>query len=732
MCVSYTWSIYTNAKMCDIYNRDIFEFWCQKKSQGSCDSTSIMHFCANKLNIELSTIELDKQLKAKKCISTFVAHLHKKWNIVHRIKHNMEASNKEWLNKRFTGFDAMLSSSSAGRRSHAMLSSPSAGRPSKSFCELTDRSKNRKTQELRSENPTQTLVSAAQASLYQSGKRAASSVLKDMTTSSPTRALKYKKSYYEESKERKDDYADPKLVLVWATETNCSFRKYQSARWLQESTNSKIFPPWEVLKQEKAKCYPDGEIKASDSQVEVFLQDLLNHTVKRIFEIEKVQETISQLENTMGEWTLVSKWGIDGTTDRSDKKFLTIALVPLRLTMKDDGDETVVWENPTPSSCFYCRPLKFIYESETPFIVRREVDLFMEQQTNLRATEVDTEGSALLVTHLLHFTMVDVKTVHAMLQITSTNMCYMCSAKSRDMNTIEKVRNMSPSKESIQFGLSPLHAWINTFQCLLHISYRRHFQKYVARGSLKEEKDREKSIVQRKFKNTLNMEVDRIRQGKGTSNTGNAARKFFKNADMSSEITGIDRRLVQKLGVLLCALSSKKLVDSEKYYAYAMDTAKLYLHLYSWYPMSSTVHKLLFHGHNVIHAFDPLPIGYLSEEALEAQNKEHKLIRESRTRKRSPTETNIDQLHELHVRSDPLISSVRRVATSRDSPTYFEEVEALLKQSRSGYNSTDTTTIVPSVSNVLSDLEDDSLPSSDEEEWLLKSDDSEEEEDSAL
>ena len=163
-----------------------------------------------------------------------------------------------------------------------------------------------------------------------------------------------------------------------------------------------------------------------------------------------------------------------------------------------------------------------------------------------------------------------------------------------------------------------------------------------------------------------------------------------------------------------------------------MDTAKLYLHLYSWYPMSPTVHKLLFHGHNVIHAFDPLPIGYLSEEALEAQNKEHKLIRESRTRKRSPTETNIDQLHELHVRSDPLISSVRRVATSRDSPTYFEEVEALLKQSRSGYTSTDTTTIVPSVSNVLSDLEDDSLPSSDEEEWLLKSDDSEEEEDSAL
>mgnify|MGYP005714322059 CR=1 FL=1 len=72
------------------------------------------------------------------------------------------------------------------------------------------------------------------------------------------------------------------------------------------------------------------------------------------------------------------------------------------------------------------------------------------------------------------------------------------------------------------------------------------------------------------------------------------------------------------------------------------------------------------------------------------------------------------------------------MATSRDSPTYFEEVEALLKQSRSGYNSTDTTTIVPSVSNVLSDLEDDSLPSSDEEEWLLKSDDSEEEEDSAL
>lgn len=51
-----------------------------------------------------------------------------------------------------------------------------------------------------------------------------------------------------------------------------------------------------------------------------------------------------------------------------------------------------------------------------------------------------------------------------------------------------------------------------------------------------------------------------------------------------------------------------------------MDTAKLYVQLYPWYPMTPTVHKILIHGATVIENA-LLPIGQLSEEAAEARNK---------------------------------------------------------------------------------------------------------------
>lgn len=46
----------------------------------------------------------------------------------------------------------------------------------------------------------------------------------------------------------------------------------------------------------------------------------------------------------------------------------------------------------------------------------------------------------------------------------------------------------------------------------------------------------------------------------------------------------------------------------------------MYIELYSCYPMSPTVHKILLHESTII-ANALLPIGQLSEEAAEARNK---------------------------------------------------------------------------------------------------------------
>jgi len=40
------------------------------------------------------------------------------------------------------------------------------------------------------------------------------------------------------------------------------------------------------------------------------------------------------------------------------------------------------------------------------------------------------------------------------------------------MNNIENFTKFEVKEESLKFGLSTLHAWIQFFECLLHISYR--------------------------------------------------------------------------------------------------------------------------------------------------------------------------------------------------------------------------------------------------------------------
>lgn len=93
--------------------------------------------------------------------------------------------------------------------------------------------------------------------------------------------------------------------------------------------------------------------------------------------------------------------------------------------------------------------------------------------------------------------------------------------------------------------------------------------------------------------------------------------------------------------------------------AYALETAYLYTEKYSWYSMPPTVHKVLIHGPTIIENA-LLPIGQLSEEAQEANNKMFKRYREGFTRKFSRKESNTDILNRLLISSDPLISSMHQ------------------------------------------------------------------------
>lgn len=182
--------------------------------------------------------------------------------------------------------------------------------------------------------------------------------------------------------------------------------------------------------------------------------------------------------------------------------------------------------------------------------------------------------------------------------------------------------------------------------------------------------------------------VDIPKAGFGNTNDGNTSRRFFSDPQTTSRITGVDTNLIKKCNIILETLSSGHKIDTKKFENFAEQTAKLYVELYGWYPMTPTMHKILRHGATIIdHAI--LPIGQLSEEAAEARNKHFRTYRQNYARKFSRESCNRDILNRLLLSSDPLLSCTRKRFVKKRKPYSTETLEMLLSETAEIMN-TDT------------------------------------------
>ncbi|EFN71131.1 hypothetical protein EAG_13607, partial [Camponotus floridanus] len=102
--------------------------------------------------------------------------------------------------------------------------------------------------------------------------------------------------------------------------------------------------------------------------------------------------------------------------------------------------------------------------------------------------------------------------------------------------------------------------------------------------------------IQLKFRTQMGLIVDIPKQGSGTTNDGDTARRFFENPRIVSTITNIDENVIRRFGIILKTISCGFFINQEKFNIYCYETAKLYVHFYNWYPMPAYVHKLLVHG----------------------------------------------------------------------------------------------------------------------------------------
>ncbi|XP_044572242.1 uncharacterized protein LOC123257406 [Drosophila ananassae] len=463
-------------------------------------------------------------------------------------------------------------------------------------------------------------------------------------------------------------------VVALITEANLTKQQYEH---IKSFVNSKIeanfFPCYNNILKEKQESYPEL-ISVTESDIEVSLQSLLDHTASRILKLQS--DVTDKLDESHNYLTLKGKWGFDGSSGHSEYKqkfennnledsclFVT-SYVPLQLFVKSDNDkeQKIIWKNPRPSSTRYCRPIRIQFQKESVNLIKNEEEYFKNKIQQLTPTEFKTATNRkFCVDHILQLTMVDGKVCNALSE-TSSSKCYICQARPTEMNDIDKCLQKKVRTDRYEFGLSPLHAYIRFFEYFLHVSYKLEIRQWQIRG--KENKElvqRRKQNIQSEFREKMGLIVDKPRTGgSGNSNDGNTARTFFNNPHLSAEITGIEQHLIEKCATVLQALSSGYKINVEKFRKLALDTARELTTKYSWYYLPSSVHKILIHAPDVI-KYALVSIGELSEEAAESRNKDVKKYRLNHTRKTSRIATNRDLINRLLLTSDPFITGQRKL-----------------------------------------------------------------------
>lgn len=84
-----------------------------------------------------------------------------------------------------------------------------------------------------------------------------------------------------------------------------------------------------------------------------------------------------------------------------------------------------------------------------------------------------------------------------------------------------------------KFGMSSLHAWIQSMEYILHISYNLKIKKWSVRN-IQEKTARleRKRKIQQEFRNKLGLLVDFVKQNVGTINDGNTSRGSLQSLQL--------------------------------------------------------------------------------------------------------------------------------------------------------------------------------------------------------
>lgn len=538
------------------------------------------------------------------------------------------------------------------------------GRPSLSYENAGSRLKRKIASELalESEHSTPLLIHAATVSAKKSKDSAMAFVLQKAGGSDNISEVKKKLTAVSPTPISADS------ALAFLIENGLTKQQYINIKKLSKEHGCDIYPSYSKIVESKLKCRPNG-ILCSETKVQVSLQNVLDHTAYRIL---TMQEDVFESFADVTHCKLIFSYGFDGSTGHSlykqrfelddssalDNSLFVTTIIPLKLI---DELQRVIWVNKTPQSVRFCRPLKIEFVKESTALILKERENLDNQTQNLQDYVYRFKTQEISVQYNGHLTLIDGKILNILTGTNSCQSCPICGAKptqllnTKDFNS--KVFNVKP--DSLQYGLSPLHAWIRFFDFVLRLSYRLELKKWHVKGDDdKAQLESRKQMIQKKCWEEMSLNVDKPKpNGSGNSNDGNTARRAFSNSILLSSILGIEHELLHRFHTILIAISCEYAVNSEKFKDFCANTFRMYMENYSWYPMSPTVHKVVVHGYKIMDSCI-VPVGFLGENASEARNKLYKSDRRSHARKCSRLENITDVFNRAMDSSDPLLSTL--------------------------------------------------------------------------
>ena len=428
-------------------------------------------------------------------------------------------------------------------------------------------------------------------------------------------------------------------------------------------------PCYDKVKDVKLECRPEG-IKASIEDIQVPLQNMAEHRIQRILQLDDVKARIIDcIDRTGGPLVLVYniKIGLDGSSGfqviqklieggyRDEGALLASTFVSINVVTVVDNRLKDIYVNNAVNSSYGCSPLRHWFRRETDETLEVEISRLQDEIDNLQDFKISDDVT---VRFCVHFTMLDQKIMNKMHK-GSSQRCPLCLGTPTQFMNIEQVFTAKPEALA-QLCLSILHFGPRSMENLFNIGFNQLFKKFQRRRNNTSDyflRALMKKKILASYKADLGWKLFNPGDG-GTSNTGNMARNVYKNSIYMADQVGVDEELIHRIYMVWIALACGEHLCPDKFGQYCDDTVQLYHQEAPWYPMCASLHKVLVHAKDVIRLLPPeITAGMLSEEPAEASNKDIKNFEQHHAFQGDYLAKAQAVFHRLVDRSDPIVAS---------------------------------------------------------------------------